>query len=158
MKNYLESSPSGDGEYSSAARKVKFLELEGIRQQLPSSEYSHSMISQLVQEAFPSAEQKRFGKKAITYVLSIEPASGIGCYEEHLQPENQRLKEELRQPKYRRKLDASRGTFPSTIESELVLASRISSSAGKPDTIHYESRQPSIYWPKLSSKVSYVCR
>ena len=118
MKNYLESSPSGDGECPSAARKVKFLEIERIRQQLPSSEYSHSMISQLVQEAFPPAEQKRFGKKAITYVLSIEPASGIGCYEEHLQPENQRLKEELRQPNYRRKFDASRGTFPSTIESE----------------------------------------
>ena len=66
-KNYRESSPSGDGEGPSTAKKVKFLEIEeGIRQQFPSSEYSHSMISQLVQEAFPSAEQKRFGKKAIT--------------------------------------------------------------------------------------------
>ena len=102
-KNYHESSPSGDGEGPSAAKKVKFSEIEeGIRQQFPSSEYSHSMISQLVQEAFPSAKRKRFGKKAITYVLGIEPASGIGSYEEHqpLQLENQRLKEELRQQKY----------------------------------------------------------
>lgn len=117
MNNYLESSPIGDGECPSAARKVKFLELEGVRQQLPSSEYSHSMISQLVQKAFSSAEQRGLEKRP-SHVLSIEPASGIGCYEEHLQPEYQRLKEELRQPKYRKKLDASRGTFLSTIESK----------------------------------------
>ena len=92
-KRYQESSPSSD-EGPSTTKKVKFSEIEeGIRQQLSSSEYSHSMISQLVQEAFPSAERKRFGKKALTYVLGIEPISGVvGSFEDQpLQLENQRL-------------------------------------------------------------------
>lgn len=57
-KRYQESSPSSD-EGPSATKKVKFSEIEeGIRQQFPSSEYSHLMILQLVQEAFPSAERE----------------------------------------------------------------------------------------------------
>ena len=81
-KRYRESSPSSD-EGPRAAKMVKFSEIEeGIRQQFPSTEYSHSKVSQLVQEAFPSAQRKRFGKKAITYVLGIQPVSATGSCDE----------------------------------------------------------------------------
>lgn len=131
-KRYRESSLSSD-EGPSAAKKVKFSEIEDeIRQQFPSSEYSHSKISQLIQEAFPSAERKRIGKKALTYVLGIEPSvSGLGsCEHQPLQLANQRLQEELCQQKQenlRLQEEISR-LHQLMIESEQAQALRISPS------------------------------